>query len=180
MFEQRYTKIKELLYNELSKAEYGTAYSYHQIAQLIGFDVRQKRAIILAVQKMLEAGASRSLRNDRGLGYSVTKPGEHIGLADKRHKRAKKQLRRARSIIHATDKSALTPADRARIDNIEMILSAQADAIRHLERGQKVLQVNQVQISQSLESKIEQALKRIEMLEVGAPKDNTTERTIIQ
>ncbi len=179
MFEQRYTKIKELLYNEMSKAEYGTSFSYHDIKKLIGFDIRQKRAIILAVQKMLEADAQRTLRNDRGVGYSIARPDEHIGLAGKRHKRAKKQLRRAQSVILSTDKSALTPQDQMRIDAIEQNLRAQADAIRHLERGQKALQVQHIALSQSLENKIEQALKRIEMLESGAPSINEDNQKVI-
>ncbi len=179
MFEQRYTKIKELLYSEMAKAEYGASFSYKAIGDIIGFDVRKKRYIILTVQKMLETNVQRTLRNDRGIGYSIARPDEHIGLAGKRHKRAKKQLRRAQSVILSTDKSALTPQDQMRIDAIEQNLRAQADAIRHLERGQKALQVQHIALSQSLENKIEQALKRIEMLESGTPSINKDNQKVI-
>lgn len=159
---------RQALFAVMSVAPYGETFSYQRITDIIGANSNIYRHIILQVQKRLEKKATRTLKNDWGRGYAIALPTEHINLAGKKHGRARKQLGRARSIIKATDKSQLNVTELKRLDDIEMNLKAQADAIRSLEsRTDKVEKTvgTQSKISEVLLLRVADAIDRIELLE---------------
>lgn len=164
----KYGKQREDMYAAMAKAEYGTFFSYEDIDGLIKMDSRKYRFLILTVQRRLEKTAQRTLRCDFGKGYSIANPQEHVVLGAKHHKRAKRQLRRATSIVAAANRSKLTEEEKRRIDNVESCLLMQQDAIRHLERRTSTLEKQQLQVSQTFEQKLAEAMERIAAVEEKA------------
>lgn len=167
-FASKYDKEKDILFNTFSKAPYGTKFSYKEITDIIGLDSIRFRYIVLHAQKRLEETASKTLKNDYGSGYIIAEPTEHLMLAKKQHSQAKRKLKRSYSIIHATDRSALSPEDLQRIESVELSLVEQREAIRRLNKRTAILEKKHTKVNstvQTLSERINEALNRIESLE---------------
>lgn len=168
MFETKHAEVRKKLYEALRNTEYGVSFTYERLSEIMGVDSVLHRPIITAISRKLEKYDNRTLRNDFGLGYSIANPSEHIDLAKSKHRQAKNKLNKATYIIAATDRTKLQPDERKRIDNIEINLRAQKDAIRHLENRTVAVEAKQQGLEENakgLESKMEAIMARIENLE---------------
>lgn len=111
------------LYQSLRALEYGTALTYDQLNELAGCDVRESRGRLLRADKELKAKDQRTLVNDRGVGYHVALPSEHLPQAQKRQQRANRQLRKGLTTTRAAARGRLTQQERTDLENYEMRLS---------------------------------------------------------
>jgi hypothetical protein len=121
---------KKALFEVLGAATYGQFFSYDELSNIMGLDSRTYRSLILWVGKRLEREANRALDCERGLGYRIALPNEHVDLSQRREKRGHKQLRRAVQVLSATKVSDLSPSEHRRHDAYMTVLAAQRDALR--------------------------------------------------
>lgn len=82
--------------------------------------------------KRVEDDRKRTFANVRKVGYRMVEANEHEGLARGHHRRANRQLKRAKRKAVSADRSRLTREERARIDAVELNLSRQIEMTNRL------------------------------------------------
>lgn len=125
---------RELVVDLFADKDYGHTVTYEELADLLNQDIRNgNRSAIYDAQKTLEKNHKKTIVVEQGVGYRVADPNEHIGLAISHQKRAKRQIRKSISKASATERSALTSSDQARLDLIETNLRRQQRELGRLD-----------------------------------------------
>lgn len=127
----------KMIYDNLSQMEIGDVVTLKELLRMVPdaapSSIRQ--AFYRAVKEM-QATNSRTFEVVRGTGYRMVDANEHEKLARGKHKSAKKQLQKARSIAASADRSRLTPEERRRLDELEHHFARQADMLKRLDDRQ--------------------------------------------
>lgn len=76
----------------------------------------------------------RAFRAVPNVGYRVVEAAEHEALARLHHRKSRRQIHKARTVIGRADRTELTAEQAERFDAIEITLGRQADMIRRLDR----------------------------------------------
>lgn len=82
------------LFDGISQTPVGTILGYDIITQMMGYDIRKKRTVIYATNKILMRERKVILVNIPRVGYKVATPTEQMIQASTRPKRAKIQIRK--------------------------------------------------------------------------------------
>lgn len=143
------------LYEYLQNMPYGSLITYKELEDILESSPYENRCSIYRASKELERTAKRTLRNVRGQGYRVAEPKEHEGLALDQHRYARRRMGKAQRIISATERSMLTPEERARLSDLEARTGRIAQALK--KHGQQI-----EDIQQRLDTDMEVRLSRIE------------------
>lgn len=122
-----------LIYNHALTLNIGATITYDDFERILGRDLRDSRTPVYDAMRHLEKDAHRTLTAVTNTGYRIAEPSEHEGLAKHHHRKSKRQLRRAVSKASSADRSALSPEERKRIDNVEMALRQHSDMIQRLD-----------------------------------------------
>lgn len=158
------TQQKEALFAVLSPAEYGVFFPHVALAEVIG-EVPQSfayRNLVRGVGKRLEREAQRVLVSERGQGYRIARPNEHVRISDNRALRGRRQVARAVQVLQATPVQSLTPEERRRHEAYLTIMHAQADALRGIKR--QVERAHET-VSDLVQARLAEAEARIAALE---------------
>jgi hypothetical protein len=101
-------KLLDLFVN----ADYGDSFTYGEILQATGCDLMEAdRQRTYTVVRRLERDHEKTLLNQRGVGYKVANPNEHVSSMMVRKGRAGKQIQLARRTGSATPVGMLSPAE---------------------------------------------------------------------
>jgi len=109
-----------LLYELFASRDYGSLISYDELTDALGRDLRAgQRGPVYAARVRLEKNDDKTLALERCVGYRIARPDEHVGLAQGRRKRARKQLSRGLLTLRSTPRDRLDAESLARLDEIE-------------------------------------------------------------
>ena len=95
--------------------------------QLFRTSIWQLRETLLTKHKLI-------LRPVAGVGYRVVEPSEQEGLARGRQRRARRQIAKGVSLVVNVDRNALTIEQRASVDALCQVLTAQNAMLRRHDR----------------------------------------------
>ena len=127
----------EEVYDLAKDAAPGTVLDFDALSQALGYDVSAQGAsrtpILRASDRLLES-ENKVLHSVRGVGYRVAEPSEQEGLARGRQKRARKQIAKGVALVVNVDRNALTVEQRASVDALCQVLTAQNAMLRRHER----------------------------------------------
>ena len=100
------------LINALKDKPFGETFTFGELEELAGLDVREHRSVLEAAKKSLLKNQGKLLANLRGIGYRISKPGEmHVSAGSYRNK-ATKDLKRGRRIIDVVDMSGMSDKEK--------------------------------------------------------------------
>jgi hypothetical protein len=114
-----------------------TFYSYDSLSAVIEAPIQKNRSSVYQVIRWLEKFHHRTLVCVEGKGYRVARSNESPDIAAVRHKRAIRQIRKGRHTLDHTDTTALTQAERVRLD---MVRSGTLALERDLVSGYRSMQ----------------------------------------
>ena len=118
-------------------AEPGTVLTFDDLSAVLGYDVSaqgsSRTPILRASDRLLES-RNKVLTSVRGVGYRVVEPSEQEGLARGRQRRARRQIAKGVSLVVNVDRNALTIEQRASVDALCQVLTAQNAMLRRHDR----------------------------------------------
>jgi len=101
----------EVIFHNVRHMEPGTVVTYAQLSQWVGTDIRRRRdAINKCHEELLKH--KRALINQRGTGYKIAHPEEHLHQAKHHIFKGSKQVRKATDLVVATDVEGINAAER--------------------------------------------------------------------
>lgn len=103
-----------LLEKHLREQPLGTRFSYDDLKEICGKDVRENRSIIVTVNRRLVQHHDRTLLSIRGFGYALAKDDEIADISSLLRKSAQKKVVRAYSVLKTVDISQLSSGDKAK------------------------------------------------------------------
>lgn len=125
---------REIVVEAFKDVSYDDVVSYEHLSEILGFDVKtSNRSAIYAAQRTLEKDYHKTLDAVVGVGYRVIRPEEHVDLANRHHKRARRQVTRAINKTASANRSVLTATDQARLDRVEINLKRQQKELTRLD-----------------------------------------------
>lgn len=129
------------LYARLLTMSVGDTLTYAQMAELLDLHPRNDRHTLQmsmrrAAKEYLEEH-SRAVEADRGVGYVVVEPGEHLRLAKKHGTRARVQLEMAYSKIIHVDMTDMDAETRKAFEMVGMGFAHQLEINRRQEKTNK-------------------------------------------
>ena len=98
----------------LSKADYGSSYSWDALSKIAGTDLKKNRSLIQVIKRKLMNESQRVLVSVFGVGYRITKPNETWEQAQKRRKEGHRKVRLSLEMLQATPVESLTEDERKR------------------------------------------------------------------
>lgn len=125
--------------------------------------------------KEMEASHKRTFARVRAVGYRMVEAREHEQLARGQHKRAKRRLAAAYSKAHSADRSRLTPAERQRLDAIELNLAQQQQLTKRLDARVERLQRDLKEARREHKQDIASVSERVDMLAEQLARHGITE-----
>ncbi len=148
----------------MKNAPYGTQYTYDELDQLADSSIKTNRYIIARTDTELKANDQRTLVNDWGHGYHIANPNEHIVQAQKRQRRARRQILRAQTTIQATNLSKLTKEEKAKLESYGMRLAALEQQTRLNSRDIARNDREFKGVSASLQEQIDKLTQQVEQI----------------
>lgn len=123
----------------------GEILRYTDIATLLGRpfpSLSHSYSPIERVRRELEQQDHLTVEAVTNVGYRIIAPNEHERRASWYHRGGKRKIKRALSVIRATKREDLSNEQQQRIDNIEMCLAHQQQAIKRIDA--KVEQIDKL------------------------------------
>ena len=118
----------------LTTAEFGEVISYAQLDEVLGRRFAANRSPLYRARLEMGEARHRWLDAVPGKGYRVIEAAEHIDVAQKHKRRARKQLGRMVRVAQVTDISRLTESELSRFDSQSKINAALYMVAVHHER----------------------------------------------
>lgn len=134
------------LVEAMQDAPYETLFTFEDLSDVIGRDIRTNRGCLYEAQKTLEKTSQRTLVSVPTVGYKIASPDQHEALAVKHQKRGRRQLTKALSRVTSTNRSALTSQEQQRLTDLETNLRAQQTMLR--QTNAKVAKIEHKQVEQ--------------------------------
>lgn len=122
-----------MLYEMLSAKDYGETATFAELDAALGRDFRANRTPLDRARRELQADR-KTLITERGLGYRIAQSREHADNAVSHHRRARRQLGRAKSEVSSADRNRLSVDEATRADAIERNLAGQIEKTKRLEQ----------------------------------------------
>jgi hypothetical protein len=127
-----------IIYDEVRKMSSGDVLTYDRLTELLGRDFHTNRTPLTRAMQELEDADQRTLACERGVGYRIAAATEHETLARKHSTRSRRQLTKAAAKARSADRSALSPEQARRLDDLELQFSQHAELLDRLdERDRK-------------------------------------------
>jgi hypothetical protein len=129
-----------VIYDELLvAADFGTIVDYAALDRVLGRPFVANRSPIYRARQHLGEMRLRWLEAEPGVGYRVIEAREHLDAAQRRKRRAKRQLGLMVKIAEVTDLARLDPQELSRFDAQARINSAlYMVAVHHEQRLQRI------------------------------------------
>lgn len=102
----------QALETALKDHDYGETFSFDQLDNMAGLDVRKYRSVVESVKKSLLRHHGKLLVNLRGLGYQICQPGNFHVVSGSYRNKAGKCYRKAQSIIKVANYDLMSEEDR--------------------------------------------------------------------
>lgn len=115
-----------LVYDAVRTMPVDGVITYDELDEILARPSREDRSPITKAIQELEANDQRTMTNVRGRGYRIARADEHLGLAKRSHRSARRALSKAASKVRSADRSGLDQNMRNRLDAAEVNLAAQA------------------------------------------------------
>lgn len=109
------------------------------------------RGSFIRAQKTMELDHKRTFDRVRLIGYRMVEAPEHLDLARRHHKKAKRQVAKAIGKAASADRSLLDREARRRIDEIEESLRRQQEMISRLDQRQSKTEKDTVAVNDRLD-----------------------------
>lgn len=107
----------QMIYDALlSRAEFGDLITHDQLDAVLGRTFVDDRGPLYKARRYLGKHRKRWVEPVEGLGYRVIEAREHISAAQRRKRRARRQLSLMVEIAEITDLTRLTPEELAQFD----------------------------------------------------------------
>ena len=116
-----------MVYDVLKQHNVDDVITYGQLQALLG--TSSWRGPVYKAMETLERNDSRTLKNERGVGYRVARATEHEGLARQHHNKSRRSLKRSVNKLASADRTQLTRDMRKRFDELELTQKRHADAL---------------------------------------------------
>jgi hypothetical protein len=156
-----------IIYDLLDRLDVGDILGYDQITEALEVDhINQVRGAVLRAARVWGQDRHRALTPVHKVGYRIVAGAETEILIRRQHRRTRRSAGRTRDLARDTDRSLLTPADRAKWDRMEIELSRQADMVARIDtRTAKVEQAIEVdraarRATEEKVARMEEALRR--------------------
>lgn len=132
-----------IIYDELLQAaDFNTVISYDELDRVLGRPFVANRSPIYRARQHLGEMRLRWLEAAPGVGYRVIEAREHLDAAQRRKRRAKRQLGLMVKIAEVTDLARLEPHELERFDAQARINAAlYMVAVHHEQRLQRIEQI---------------------------------------
>lgn len=174
-FQPKGEKSRRVMLTELVHAtNYGEVLDYAGLSALLGCESRREiHSAVNSARLSLERDTKKALLAVDNKGYRVVHPGEQGELAVKHQRKARNQVRRAKSKVDHIDMTALTPEQRQFVTTAQIVLAAQADFERRADvRYAKASDVRNFMAESSKrvdrsEAEISRLQERLDRLESG-------------
>lgn len=157
-----------MVYDNVRELEVDEMISIEDLELLYPAARTQRGPVQRAIRELEELHA-KTLVPVRGKGYRVAHAREHADLAKRKHRSARRVMKRAVSKARSGDRSQLTPAERQRLDQIEMNLATQAAFMGRVEK--RVVRVEQRQVTTDARVDVIMATLARNGIELPAPTD---------
>lgn len=175
LFQPKGAKSRRELLTELVRdTAYGQVLDYAALGALLDCESRREvQTAVNGARLALERETRKALVAVANVGYRVVHPAEHGELAVKHQRKARRQVRRARSKVEYIDMSELTPEQRQFVTTAQIVLAAQADFERRADvRYAKAADVQRFMSESServerSETEIDRLRERVQRLEAG-------------
>lgn len=145
-----------ILFDAIRPLPEGSLISYEQFEMMLGRDLRGDRAPIYRTQRQMLADDNRTLVNVPGVGYRISKPDEHEGLAVGYRKGARRKMKKAIRVIDGTDRSRLSAKASQRLTAVEVNMRAQDSMLRRTEARVSILEKNDAKQDDRIEMLVAQ------------------------
>lgn len=122
-----------MLYELLSAKDFGELATFEEMDEALGRDFRANRSPLDRARRELQMDR-KTLITERGHGYRIAQAREHADNAVTHHRRARRQLGRAKSEVSSADRNRLTTDEATRADSIEQCLAGQIEKTKRLEQ----------------------------------------------
>lgn len=122
-----------LVYDHLTTLRMGDIVTYEFLTKLLGRDFLDAREPFYQANRRLLVTHRRGFENVPSVGYRMITAEEHEKMANKHHRRGRRQLKRSLSYIHNVDRTQLSPEALRRFDALEDNLARQVDFTRRLD-----------------------------------------------
>jgi hypothetical protein len=152
------------LYDLIHDRPFGAVVSYVEIDKALNGMYKNSRQPIYKCCKTMELNDFKTLVNERGKGYRVAKPLEHIELGKGRVLRSSRQLFKGKRVLNATDTTHLSVDDKQALRDTQARLASILEAAN--KRGPKKVDVevnavkNEPADVQARDKRIEEILKK--------------------
>ena len=132
-----------MVYPILAGTEVEGVIEYDTLAGVLGLDAEADRHIVQQTVrragKELEVVDKRAIEVVKNVGYRVVKPVEHLRLASKQQRRARKALKRSESKVVNVDLSNESPEVRNAFALCAQAISVQSEVMNRLDLRQRKL-----------------------------------------
>lgn len=148
IFEPKNEKpLWQMLHERLVEYEVNEVITFDEITEALGQDAQTSRTAIYRAAKELLKTNNRYLEAVRNVGYKVIDGMDIVDVADFRHTKAKRQIKRASFELKGIATVRLSPDDKKRLQDFMAynanIKAAFSNSINRIEKATQVVQVAQ-------------------------------------
>ena len=102
------------LYFLVCDEDIGRVFTYKELNDVVGYDVREKRYPINKVNNILLEERKTMLVNVRKVGFKLANAQEQLNQGDKHYRKSRKEIRKCRMVLTHLDVSELSDEERKR------------------------------------------------------------------
>lgn len=118
------------IYLAFRDKELGDRFTYNEINNFLGFDIRENRSSLYIANNHLLEDNKKMLKNMRTVGYKIAEPKEQIDHASNRKKRAGRQLKKGILEVDNLDRSRMSQEEITRSVHLLNHMSLSLSVIR--------------------------------------------------
>lgn len=155
-----------MVYEAFAALNVGDIIKYEELDEILGRDFRADRNPYYRAVRELQVENQRTTAPVRGVGYRIVEAKEHEKLARLHITKGRRQMTKSRRVLESTDKAALDPEARRRIEELQVVvtrheglLHQQNLRIKRLEKGLATSSSKGEQTTERLDKLVE-SLKR--------------------
>lgn len=152
---------RDRIVSEVEVLDDGEVVTYERLSVVLGREFLDDRQPVYTASRELERRKGRTLINVPKVGYRVSHPGEHVGVAEGRKRRAGRQVRRGIGTLRHTRLEELTPEERTQRQGV-------MDRLTAMEQGMRVVEARQDRLEAVTESLRERVITPEEVARIAA------------
>lgn len=110
--------------------KYGDTIAYAELETMLNVDRQTAQAAMHQTIRSLEREQSKTVEAVRNIGYRIVNPGDHLRMATRHQKKARRSVTRAKSKVDHVDMGELTDGEKAAVTLAATALAAQIEFAR--------------------------------------------------